>query len=244
VKHDLRRRVLDQLAAGGPIVDPDGYATGRLRQAVGPEGTDGSFTQLLGRMARDGAIIKDTVGLRTYRIALPAAADDDVDITDGVMGDELELPPPPGVDLRALADAVLDAALAAAAKVDAAEKRAAAAEDHLQRTVDAGTAREQLHRQALKEQGRAQDAALEAERRRAAMAEEAAAVFRERCADLDNANVKLKKALGESEAELHKAKAKVTSNGNGSGYPVRELLRPESRAELDRLMRQVPARRG
>jgi hypothetical protein len=63
-----RTRIRQHLAASGPIVDPSGYATGVLKDAIGYSGTPVAFIQLIAAMDRDGEIQREIRGKRTYRI--------------------------------------------------------------------------------------------------------------------------------------------------------------------------------
>jgi hypothetical protein len=63
-----RTRIRQFLASSGPIVDPSGYATGVLKDAIGYSGSSVAFIQLIASMDRDGEIERDIRGKRTYRI--------------------------------------------------------------------------------------------------------------------------------------------------------------------------------
>lgn len=63
-----RTRIRQYLAASGPIVDPSGYATGVLKDAIGYTGSSVAFIQLIAAMDRDGEIQRDIRGKRTYQI--------------------------------------------------------------------------------------------------------------------------------------------------------------------------------
>ncbi|MFJ9390859.1 hypothetical protein ACIRON_18680 [Nocardioides sp. NPDC101246] len=63
-----RTRIRQYLAASGPIVDPSGYATGLLKDAVDYSGSSVAFIQLIAAMDRDGEIEREIVGKRTYKI--------------------------------------------------------------------------------------------------------------------------------------------------------------------------------
>ncbi len=63
----------------------------KLREVLGYEGTDASFTQLIGNMDRAGEVTREVRGKRTYRItavgdALPSSVDDSTDVADGADG--------------------------------------------------------------------------------------------------------------------------------------------------------------
>jgi hypothetical protein len=59
------------LVAISEIVDPVGMASTRLAEAVGYPGSSVAFAQLLSGMERDGLIVREVRGKRTYRITLP-----------------------------------------------------------------------------------------------------------------------------------------------------------------------------
>ena len=63
-----RTRIRQFLAGSGPIVDPSGYATGVLKDAIGYSGSSVAFIQLIAAMDRDGEIEREIRGKRTYKI--------------------------------------------------------------------------------------------------------------------------------------------------------------------------------
>lgn len=63
-----RTRIRQFLAQSGPIVDPSGYATGVLKDAIGYSGSSVAFIQLIAAMDREGEIDRDIRGKRTYKI--------------------------------------------------------------------------------------------------------------------------------------------------------------------------------
>jgi hypothetical protein len=63
-----RTRIRQFLATSGAIVDPSGYATGVLKDAIGYSGSAVAFIQLIAAMDRDGEIEREIRGKRTYRI--------------------------------------------------------------------------------------------------------------------------------------------------------------------------------
>ena len=63
-----RTRIRQYLATSGPIVDPSGYATSLLKDAVGYTGSAVAFIQLIAAMDRDGEIEREISGKRTYKI--------------------------------------------------------------------------------------------------------------------------------------------------------------------------------
>jgi hypothetical protein len=63
-----RTRIRQFLATSGPIVDPSGYATGVLKDAIGYTGSSVAFIQLIAAMDRDGEIEREIRGKRTYKI--------------------------------------------------------------------------------------------------------------------------------------------------------------------------------
>lgn len=66
-----RDRIISHLTAVGDIADATGMASTKLAEAVGYPGSSVAFAQLLSGMERDGLIVRDVRGKRTYRITLP-----------------------------------------------------------------------------------------------------------------------------------------------------------------------------
>lgn len=64
-----RTRIRQYLRTNGPIDDPNGYATSMLKDAIEYQGTAVAFIQLIAAMDRDGEIVREVRGKRTYRIA-------------------------------------------------------------------------------------------------------------------------------------------------------------------------------
>jgi hypothetical protein len=64
----IRQQVVQYLAQHGPLEDPSGKATAKLREALGYEGSEASFTQLISNMDRTGQLTREVKGKRTYRI--------------------------------------------------------------------------------------------------------------------------------------------------------------------------------
>jgi len=69
-----RDRIITHLAAAGEIADQAGMASTRLAEAVGYPGSSVAFAQLLSGMERDGLIVREVRGKRTYRITLTDGA--------------------------------------------------------------------------------------------------------------------------------------------------------------------------
>ncbi len=65
----IRQQVVQYLAQHGPLEDPSGKATAKLREALGYEGSEANFTQLISNMDRAGQLRREVKGKRTYRIA-------------------------------------------------------------------------------------------------------------------------------------------------------------------------------
>ncbi|MEV0184311.1 hypothetical protein AB0I54_34255 [Streptomyces sp. NPDC050625] len=63
-----RLRIRQFLATSGPVVDPSGYATGVLKDAIGYSGSSVAFIQLIATMDREGEIAREIRGKRTYKI--------------------------------------------------------------------------------------------------------------------------------------------------------------------------------
>jgi hypothetical protein len=80
-----RQEVVQHLAQYGPIDDPKGRATAKLRQALDYQGSEASFTQLIANMDRAGQLTREVKGKRTYRIlpvdSSPSDVDDDLATT-------------------------------------------------------------------------------------------------------------------------------------------------------------------
>jgi uncharacterized coiled-coil protein SlyX len=66
----VRRRIIDYLAHNGPVRDSSGRATALLKDAVGYEGSDTAFTQLVSAMAKSGVLVREVKGKRTYRLSV------------------------------------------------------------------------------------------------------------------------------------------------------------------------------
>jgi hypothetical protein len=69
-----RDSIIAHLAASDEIADPTGMASTRLAEAVGYPGSSVAFAQLLSGMERDGLIVREVRGKRTYRITLADGA--------------------------------------------------------------------------------------------------------------------------------------------------------------------------
>lgn len=90
-----RTRIRQYLANNGPLVEQSGYATGALKDAIAYTGTSVAFIQLIAAMERDGEIVRDIRGKRTYKIsATPSTieeyADSGVDDNTSVGGVEID----------------------------------------------------------------------------------------------------------------------------------------------------------
>jgi chromosome segregation ATPase len=66
----VRHRIVGYLKEHGPVSDSSGRATSALKAAVGYEGSDTAFTQLVSAMAKSGALTRDVKGKRTYSVSL------------------------------------------------------------------------------------------------------------------------------------------------------------------------------
>lgn len=66
----VRKRILDYLQDQGAVRDSSGRATARLKSAVGYEGSDTAFTQLVSAMAKSGSLVREVRGKRTYQVSL------------------------------------------------------------------------------------------------------------------------------------------------------------------------------
>ena len=86
-RNQSRQKVAQYLVQHGPVEDPSGRATGKLKEILCYEGTNAGFTQLIANMDRAGELAREVKGKRTYRItavsdALPSSADNVVDDPD------------------------------------------------------------------------------------------------------------------------------------------------------------------
>jgi chromosome segregation ATPase len=70
----VREQVAQYLRQHGPLEDTTGRATSKLRDVLGYEGSEASFTQLIANMDRAGQLTREVRGKRTYRIATAADA--------------------------------------------------------------------------------------------------------------------------------------------------------------------------
>jgi hypothetical protein len=78
----VRRRIIDHLREHGPVKDSSGRATSVLKSAVGYDGSDTAFTQLVSAMAKSGALVREVRGKRTYRLSLNAGGAAMLDASD------------------------------------------------------------------------------------------------------------------------------------------------------------------
>ncbi len=68
----VRQQLGDYLVQCGPVEDPSGRATAKFRAAVGYDGSEAAFSQLIASMARAGQLTREIKGKRTYRITTMA----------------------------------------------------------------------------------------------------------------------------------------------------------------------------
>jgi len=71
----VRNRIVEHLSAHGAVEDASGKATSVLKKAIGYEGTDAGFTQVVAAMAKAGLLERQIKGKRTYRISHNGKAD-------------------------------------------------------------------------------------------------------------------------------------------------------------------------
>ena len=69
-----RQRVTAYLLSNGPVHDSSGRATSILKEAVGYQGGDAGFSQLVMSMEKAGELRREIRGRRTYRISAVANA--------------------------------------------------------------------------------------------------------------------------------------------------------------------------
>ena len=84
----VRQQLVDYLVAHGPIDDPSGRATSKLRERFGYEGSEQGFTQLIATMDRSGELTRVVKGKRTYRIASDAEPSQSSQSSDEHVGTE------------------------------------------------------------------------------------------------------------------------------------------------------------
>jgi chromosome segregation ATPase len=75
-RSSIRQQVCTYLTDHGALDDPQGRATAKLRQALGYQGSEAGFTQLIATMDRAGEIKRQIKGKRTYQIAAVAQSSD------------------------------------------------------------------------------------------------------------------------------------------------------------------------
>lgn len=196
----------------GPIEDPSGLATEKLREITGHESTN-ALAKILRRMEQDGIIVRDINGRRTHRIALtreeqakrrrPMAA-------RTIVATEPEPAPAPstngdgGVDYDLLAAALLAKALKATQV-----QESAANVKELQARVERA----------------------EAARR---IAEADAQAARAKVAELEAQVRTLEKNNQTLMAQMDKVRHAP------QGTPVKDLISARELKDLDRLMRELP----
>lgn len=71
----VRNRIVEYLATHGAVDDASGKATSVLKKAIGYEGTDAGFTQVVAAMAKAGLLTRQIKGKRTYRISHSGKSD-------------------------------------------------------------------------------------------------------------------------------------------------------------------------
>ena len=71
----VRNRIVEYLATHGAVEDSSGKATSVLKKAIGYEGTDAGFTQVVAAMAKAGLLTRQIKGKRTYRISHSGKSD-------------------------------------------------------------------------------------------------------------------------------------------------------------------------
>ncbi|MFJ3667394.1 hypothetical protein ACIPSE_13150 [Streptomyces sp. NPDC090106] len=156
-----RLRIRQFLATAGPVVDPSGYATGVLKEAIGYTGSPVAFIQLIATMDREGEITREIRGKRTYRIEgvgvppVPSAgALAPVESAAAPGGTTVTVPglPPVEIDYKLLAQALIRELLVAGAAEQGAPADAATAdEDRLKAERDEYARRLELARAQLDE---------------------------------------------------------------------------------------------
>lgn len=154
-----RTRIRAYLATSGPVVDPSGYATGVLKDAIGYTGSSVAFIQLIATMDREGEIEREIRGKRTYRIggvggpptasagAIAPVGRAESSTTMTVAGQ-----PAIEIDYRRLAQALVQELLTSTAAANVAADRAAALDgDRLEAERDEYARRLELARAQLDE---------------------------------------------------------------------------------------------
>jgi hypothetical protein len=135
-----RTRIRQFLSTSGPVVDPSGYATGVLKDAIGYTGSGVAFIQLIAAMDRDNEITREIRGKRTYRIAgvgVPemSTANAAPSIDSSVTSVSAPVQPTIELDYKKLAQALVQELLAATASA-----HAASVEEQTEASVDSARA--------------------------------------------------------------------------------------------------------
>ena len=65
----VRQRITALLSSNGPVTDASGRATSVLKEKVDYEQSDAGFSQLVAAMERDGQIVREIRGKRTFKIS-------------------------------------------------------------------------------------------------------------------------------------------------------------------------------
>jgi hypothetical protein len=100
-----RSRITAYLLEHGPVADPRGGATSRLREAIGYQGSAIAFIQLITAMDGAGEIVREIRGKRTYAIGAARAAD--LDSGHSAPDAESTVTGVPAIDYDRLARALL-----------------------------------------------------------------------------------------------------------------------------------------
>jgi hypothetical protein len=87
----VRQQLIDHLVSHGPVEDPSGRATAKLRDSFAYTGSEQGFAQLITAMDRSGDLTRAVKGTRTYRIAAVADRSEPAEESSGVQ-DAAETP--------------------------------------------------------------------------------------------------------------------------------------------------------
>ncbi|HXX90476.1 MAG TPA: hypothetical protein VEI83_09670 [Acidimicrobiales bacterium] len=70
----VRQTIIDYLTTNGPVTDASGRATALLKEAVGYDRSDAGFSQLVSAMEKDGELMREIRGKKTFKIVAAGGA--------------------------------------------------------------------------------------------------------------------------------------------------------------------------
>jgi hypothetical protein len=249
-----RDRVIAYLASVKEIADQAGMASTRLAEAVGYPGSSVAFAQLLSGMERDGLIVREVRGKRTYRITLPAGASAQATARPANPATEAGLGPAGATAATSAASPQPPAAefdydeLARRLLIQVVRRLAASSADELGTTGALGALSEPISpepaapRTAAQPAARAEALSPEAATERTALEQTVAGLERElatawtRHGTLTAENAKLREQLWEAQRSLDRARERERDR------PITDELNRAEVVLLDRLL--SPSREG